>query len=342
MVTIDRAQVQLRLGLGSDQESWVRHLEELGPPPRQVSLPAGEDLEAVLRRVAIVAEDAPQVAASAPTPEERPELWWLLERAQHQQVLAIGDPEATFECPLLPADLGPEGACFWIHVFISALGEIDAFHRKHGIPEDVAAATLRDLGSHVAINRRMHGITGLDVPGWESLPYRGILYALGRLQFNMYRLRTKRGPLFWEEDPALLEEVGFRVGDPVLGAHIPETGPMTPEGCRESLSWAGRFFDQYFPEADRRLIICSSWLLDEQLAELLPESSNIVQFQRLFHLVPGGREGDGDVFKFVFRQVDPDVDQLPQRTTLERAVVRHLREGRHFQLRTGWIRLSDW
>lgn len=342
MVTIDGARVRERLGLGEDHDSWLRHLEELGPPPEAVSPPSGEELDAALRRVAIRSEDVPQVAASAPTPEGRPELWWLLERAHHQLVLAIGDPEATFECPMLPAGLGPEGACFWIHVMISVLGHVDAFHRRRGIPADVAAAGLEDLGRNVAIHRRMFGVTGLDVPGWESLPYRGILYALGRLQFNMYRLRTRRGPLFWEQDPDLLQEVGFRVGDPVLGAHIPETGPMTPESCRESLSWARRFFERHFPEPDRRLIVCSSWLLDEQLADLLPESSNIVQFQRLFHLVPGEREGDGDVFRFVFRKVDPDVDQLPRRTTLERAVVRHLREGGHFRLRTGWIRLRDW
>ena len=62
-----------------------------------------------MRRVAILPEDAATVAATAPTPEGRPELWWLLERAHHQLVLAIGDPEATFECPMLPADLGLGG-----------------------------------------------------------------------------------------------------------------------------------------------------------------------------------------------------------------------------------------
>jgi hypothetical protein len=338
-MTIDRGRVRERLGLGEEHESWLRHLEELGSPPEPVSLPTGDALDQLLRRAAILPEDAPQVAATAPTPERHPELWWLLERAHHQLVLAIGDSEARFASPMLPPELGAEGLCFWIHVLLSAIGDIDAFHREHGIPEEVASASLEDLGRNVAIHRRIHGATGLDVPHWESLPYRGILYALGRLQFNAYRLGA---PLFREEDPGLREPVGFRVGDPVLGAHIPETGPMTPEGCRKSLSWAHRFFDRHFPEPDRRLIVCTSWLLDEQLAELLPESSNIVQFQRLFHLVPGQRNGDDDIFMYVFQRINPDLSDLPQRTTLQRAVVRHLREGGHFRLGTGWIRLSDW
>jgi hypothetical protein len=55
--------------------------------------------------------------------------------------------------------------------------------------------------------------------------------------------------------------------------------------------------------------------------------------------VAGGSDGDRAVFEFVFRRVRPSLDELPQRTTLERAVVTHLRSGRHWQSRLGWIAL---
>jgi hypothetical protein len=35
------------------------------------------------------------------------------------------------------------------------------------------------------------------------------------------------------------------------------------------------------------------------------------------------------------------LNALPQRTTLERAVVEHLCRGRHWRMRTGWLQLAQ-
>ncbi|MGH3097980.1 MAG: hypothetical protein ACRDMV_18510 [Streptosporangiales bacterium] len=45
------------------------------------------------------------------------------------------------------------------------------------------------------------------------------------------------------------------------------------------------------------------------------------------------------MLEFVFRRTDQPIDQLPQSSTLERAVVAHLRAGRHWRVRTGWLTL---
>src|SRR5207237_1385047 len=126
-----------------------------------------------------------------------------------------------------------------------------------------------------------------------------------------------------------------------LDVHVPATGPMSPQLCEASFTAAKNFFARHFPEADHRFATCTSWLLDEQLAEYLPENSNIVQFQRRFELVPGapvegGPDDDAAVLKFVFHRaptpVRPgDLDGLPQETTLHRAIVAHLRAGRHWR-----------
>ncbi|MGH3660079.1 MAG: acyltransferase domain-containing protein, partial [Micromonosporaceae bacterium] len=77
---------------------------------------------------------------------------------------------------------------------------------------------------------------------------------------------------------------------------------------------------------------CSSWLLDPQLAEYLPEHSRIIQFQRRFHLIPVHTEAelpaaDGDVAEYVFGRTHHDLDAYLQVTTLHRAYVAHLRSG---------------
>ena len=101
---------------------------------------------------------------------------------------------------------------------------------------------------------------------------------------------------------------------------------------------APAFFDRHFG-IRYPVALCTSWLLDPQLAEYLPEESNIVQFQRRFHLTSESLPGDSDILKFVFCRLDSELETLPQATALQRAVVTHLRAGRHWRVRTGWVEL---
>jgi hypothetical protein len=139
----------------------------------------------------------------------------------------------------------------------------------------------------------------------------------------------------------MLERVSvpFEQGDLALDLHIPEQGPLTPPACDRSLRWARDFFPQHFSDERYGVAICTSWLLDDQLASYLEPDSNIMRFQHRFNLLPGGGDGDDDVLRFVFRRVSPALKELPQRTSLERAVVGHLQAGHHWKVRTGWLDL---
>jgi len=219
--------------------------------------------------------------------------------------------------PNLPPAFGTTGRFFYVYLFLAALGDVRDWHERRGIPDDVSWTTLADLGRNLTRDRCLLGDGGLRTSAWLTLHFRGVIYALGRLQFNLSRFQ----------------------GSPALGIHIPETGPLSPEACDASLSWAREFFPAHFPETPWRVGVCYSWLLDDQLAEYLDEGSNIVRFQRRFQIVGDGSDGDADILRFVFKRIAPDIDELPQRTTLERAIVAHLRAGRHWRNRTGWLRL---
>src|SRR5262249_13055026 len=101
-----------------------------------------------------------------------------------------------------------------------------------------------------------------------------------------------------------------------------------------------------FPRTRYRYVHCHSWLLDPQLAEYLPADSNIVAFQRRFRRLParlGVADDDLAVLAFVFERdrtpLQPgELDALPQRTALQRAIVTHLKVGRHWHFRPGWFR----
>jgi hypothetical protein len=202
-------------------------------------------------------------------------------------------------------------------------------HQERAISDEVSWTTLSDFGEHVTLHRRTFGTAGLDATHWLTYHFRGTLYWLGRLQFGRWRFPLE----------------GPHPGALALDVHIPEAGgPLEPAACADSFARARDFFARHFPDEQYKLARCDSWLLDPQLAEYLPATSNIVRFQRLFHLVPGdggNEEHDQEVIRFVFSRVAPlpPLDDLPHRTTLERAVVQHLRAGRHWQPREGWLAL---
>ncbi|MFN2520582.1 MAG: acyltransferase domain-containing protein [Candidatus Limnocylindria bacterium] len=300
------------------------------------------DARAALRRLAVRDSDIEDVVSSRPTPESDRPLWWLLERCRAQLVSDMGGFEQLPSWPRLPEALGLRGRLFYVHVFLATVPEVRRWHAARGIPDDVSWEALADLGNQMDIHRWMYGQVGLETHDWLTLHFRGRIYRLGRLQFERSRIGPGPGhpPLFWY-DAAEVDRRGggFRPGDHALGVHIPRGSPLTPDACDRSLRRAREFFPRHFPSERCRLAFCTSWLLDDQLAEYLAPDSNIVLFQRRFELVPGTADGDLDVMRFVFGKVAPALDGLPQTTSLQRAIVGHLRSGRHWRTRTGWLQL---
>lgn len=330
-VSLSAEAIRERLGLGEGCMPWLEELAalELAEP---AVLPAPAEAAPSLARLRVPAGQAVEAITAMPSLERTPELWWVMERCSALLIREMGKYAPLRPWPDLPRELGTSARYCYVWAFLATLPAVRRWHAQRGIPDDVSWATLADLGRHMAIHERMSGEGGLSTQNWMTLHFRAAIYDLGRLQFNRSRVR---------QDAATIEAAGgrFQQGDPSLGVHIPESGPLTPEACDASFLRARDFFATYFPEERPSIAICNSWLLDDQLAAYLPPTSNIVRFQRRFHMLPGGHPADDSVIHFVFRMKPASLDDLPQRTTLERAVVSHLRAGKHWQSRAGWVAL---
>jgi hypothetical protein len=341
---MDAEMVAEHLGLGADYAAWLSSLEQLGPPDGGVQFPHGTDLTALLDKLQVDQADRPDILSVLQTPGQAPpEWWWVLERAYHVVQHDVGDPSVMRPMPLLPAALGAEGRCFWIVVFLAAVDDIRRWHREQNISEEISWETLADLGRHMRLYRQRNGVTGLDTHWWIALHFRGGLFAIGRLQFTPYHLLSgPGGPLFWYDDAAASAlGDGFHRGDPAIGIHIPEAGPLTPRLCDDSFARAHAFFQQHFTEYKDAVATCTSWLLDDQLLDYLDADSNIVRFQKRFELVPGARDSDSSAFHFVFGRPPESIDELAPRTALEHAIIRHVKLGGHWRMRTGWVSLAQ-
>lgn len=120
--------------------------------------------------------------------------------------------------------------------------------------------------------------------------------------------------------------VVLRRGDPVLDIHIPEGSPMRPEQCRESFERAVRFYRERFPEKPFKAFVCASWLLDPQLADIVPATSNITAFQRMLSLFPVLSD-ESETYRRVFGTDALDPATASRDTGLRRAIVEFAKAG---------------
>ena len=319
---VDTTEVARFLELAPPNTDWLAELSTATGP--DVPLPDRATARELLRTMRVPEADWAEAFAAAPEPDRDPELWWLLQHCRRLLADRMGDQGPLAHWPDLPVRLGAAGRWFYLWVFVAATPALLEYHRRHGVEPSVTDATLADVGAKAVLRRRTRGAAGLDKQSWFTLHFRGLLYALGRLQFNVARVRADAAEL-----PA---------GTPCLGTHIPEDGPMTPQACDASFAAAPGFFARHFGTR-YEIATCTSWLLDDQLAQYLPDGSNIMRFQRRFRLLPGAQPADASIVEFVFRRLDADPAELPRDTTLQRAVADHLRAGRHWLVRTGYLRL---
>jgi hypothetical protein len=311
---VDLDDTAARLGVPVDDVERVHRLA--GDLP-SAPLPAKADAPTILDRLAVRPEDAVEIMAGWPDPDSplwTDELRWLLDRSVALVRGDLGGHDWLVPGPELPRERGPAWRHLYVYAYLALVEVVRGFHRDHGIADEVSWATLADVGRNLAVDRRMRGEGWPVMQSWLTLHARGGLYELGRLQHQR--------------------------GD-TIGLHIPDAGPLTTDAVDASLAEAREFFPRHFPDERYTQFTCGSWLLDPQLLEYLPEDSNIVRFQRRFELEPyeepEGIDGDDEVLRFVFRTLTTPLDQLPRRTVLQRAVVEHLRSGRHWYWRRGHI-----
>jgi hypothetical protein len=119
----------------------------------------------------------------------------------------------------------------------------------------------------------------------------------------------------------------LRKTDTVLDLHIPSGGGMDWERMTDSFRQALDFFARYHPAQPFAALVCGTWFLDPQLAGLVPPDANPLRLQRAVHLYPinGGPGGLWFVFQRDIATTAPA--DLPQDTSLRRALAGFLAAG---------------
>lgn len=115
--------------------------------------------------------------------------------------------------------------------------------------------------------------------------------------------------------------------DKYVYIHIPSDADFSQQSVLQSLSQFKAFCRQYYPEWEEREMQCDSWLLSPELKNVLNADSNILAFQKLFHVAETDLESRA-VLDWVFPGFDKVSENLPEETSLQRNAKKYLLEGK--------------
>ena len=146
----------------------------------------------------------------------------------------------------------------------------------------------------------------------------------GRLYFDRYWWTARQAGCHLFRIGALEYEATDMGDERMIKLHIPSDADFSPDAVERSLESAKVFFRQYYPETADAQYCCHSWLLDPGIRGMLREGSNIISFQDRFEIYDEG-EADTEFMEWVFqRRPDTDYADLPEVTSLQRNMKKHL------------------
>ena len=187
---------------------------------------------------------------------------------------------------------------------------------ERGISREVTVATLKDVNVWFKNYKAVTGKIGIGEWDWLWYHYTGHMFRLGRLQFHIIKQN----------------------GKDVINTHIPQDEPLIESECIESFNIARKFFKVIFPESTPDRFVCSSWLLSENLSDILKEESNIVKFMRLWTKTVVDEDDSAQAKQRVFGfDFNGNVQNAPENTSLQKSLKAYLLSGKQIKHTHGYI-----
>lgn len=127
--------------------------------------------------------------------------------------------------------------------------------------------------------------------------------------------------------------------DREIAIHIPSDADLRKKSVAQSIKDFNEFRRKYYPEWEAVNLTSTTWMLMPELKELLGEESNIIAFQNLFEI--DNVDYDATWYMgWIFPGFDNVVELLPERTTLQRNMKKHLLDGKKFGIAKGHLKVE--
>lgn len=193
------------------------------------------------------------------------------------------------------------------------------------IPRTVYLATMnaftRFIHEHFQVTGRYHFDRGFWIWRYTS----GLIFRIGELEYERTYFPKGHKELKLE-------------GKQCLSLHIPSDADLSRNKIRDSYESAIRFFELYFPDYHYQVMYTDTWLLSPNLIKWLKQDSKIRLFAADYSLLSVDEQDDSGV-PWIFGRVDANVQDYPEKTSLQRPAKQQLLAGAHIGSALGILSL---
>ena len=246
---------------------------------------------------------------------------------------------------------------FLAMVLMYALQPLERFYDNKGISREILISTLSDIDVNMKLNPDGLYLFSNYWFNWLQNHFKGNLFRIGRLQFKcsefaddkcIYENKstgelkvTHLGDLDEYKNVPDEWELVIKKGDMRLEVHISEGSPMMPEECQKSYRGAAELYVNKFGK-DIKGYTCASWLISPDLKSLLPPNSNIIRFQEDYFMYEylDCETYFGAIYGWWLDEGTP-VDDLPEDTSLQRAIKKHKQAGGNVYSACGFKKIAN-
>ena len=213
-------------------------------------------------------------------------------------------------------------------VYLAAACQIRNKYKEVGISDSIFLDTMGCFKRFLEETKEITGNWIFDRGFWVWRQTSGLLFRLGTLEFE-----------YWQAEGILPEEI--KENDMGISVHIPSDAILTEEKLAESYDAMHTFWTEHekqlCPMGKPRFVYCSTWLLSPELQKLLPENSGIRRFASEYRIYYQNLENNG-FYRWLYNG-RKEMDTLPENTSLQRAVKKHLEAGGKIGIASGvWER----
>lgn len=191
----------------------------------------------------------------------------------------------------------------------------------NGHKRQVFLESLIDISCKVRECAAYKKAFGIFVLNWYDGLIKNWRPTLGRLQ---YEVGVYDGPDIRVGNFTLTK------GDKKLQCHIPSLGPLTMEGCLDSLKQAWEEFPDFRKDGVLP-VLCHSWLFYPPYETVFGRDTGVGMFRTLWHYYSTGKhETFSDCWRVFSMDLPADLSLLPRNTRMQRAFADYIEKSGTF------------
>lgn len=204
-------------------------------------------------------------------------------------------------------------------------------YKKENLSDDLYSDNMKDIDIWTNKYENINGTKGLykEHFNWIDSILEMRVIKLDRLQFELLDKTDKNFDLIPEK---------HKKNSILVNVHIREDGKLTPSACEASYKTAWNYYKSKGLSFEEIIFTCYSWLLNSDLKLLLPENSNIIQFQKKYKFLSfKENEEKSQIIERVFGLGNEKLENCSQNTILQKNLKKFWEKGYKFPMVKGYF-----